>query len=294
MANIVTSYHEIYRLDGQHISKKDRGRLCGGLIKEHEKFGSYWVRIFVEYDDKLRCLRIQFGGSKRYRANDILEGHWFVSQFFLLKREADECGNRDGFYIESIPEILKNVFHNFDMNSYSWDEAQYSFDRVLLGGAARNFHNIVSYKNEVGTRHLINVGGMYQALSDRSYIDAIPGVGYGTYEPSYQPTRFVFDNYGPQHVQWYSLAQALPKEMKDFFSLEPELDFVALCWQGRAVHILDRRGYTNFAKDPKYWHERDALPAGLCAAGWDNLVNPSYLAFRAWHAEQVRLTDQTL
>jgi len=111
-----------------------------------------------------------------------------------------------------------------------------------------------------------------------------------TYETKYQPKRFVPHDYDLENLNWHRLADQFPKSFADFFVSEPHLDFVTLCWKGRPIHIGSRRGFSN---------RHDGLSdssrcLGLSAAGWANLVNPAYLAFSAWHAEQVRWADQRL
>ncbi|WP_293914755.1 hypothetical protein [Deinococcus sp.] len=295
MSNIITAYDEVYRTDGKHISRKDRGRIYHGLIKAYHRFGSYWVRICVEYDSERRCIRIQHGSGKCYADRDtLIDSDWFRAHFVLWTRWANEGYSPDSLLIAASKEIVQ-LCSSWGLSKPTGENARYGFDAVMLGGPVEVLSSLAR-PLPGDRRYLLDVSGTYEILTDRAFVDMTmhfdgPEL---TYDVKYSPKRFIFDDYGPQRVEWHSLAWALPKEVLHFFSLEPGLDFVALCWQGRAIHILHRRGYTDFAKDPQYWHERDALPAGLCAAGWANLVNPSYLAFRAWHAEQVRLADQKL
>ncbi|MFB9992044.1 hypothetical protein ACFFLM_08735 [Deinococcus oregonensis] len=81
------------------------------------------------------------------------------------------------------------------------------------------------------------------------------------------------------------------------FQHHPGLDWVAWCWRGRVVQV-------DFGT-PRSVQQSDAAGdfeasdflsnhfLGLTADGWENLVNPAYLTFRAWHAEQVRLADNS-
>ncbi|TSA86119.1 hypothetical protein FNU79_08000 [Deinococcus detaillensis] len=289
MSNIITSYYEIYRTDGQHIRQKDRGRIYRGMIKAYDQFASYWVRIYVEYDSKKRCIRIQHGCGKSYADRELLiESEWFSSHFFLWSRWADEGSLRDGLRIESFGGLTKDIAQVLEIKGERLGSAQYSFDGLLLGGTVHHFNQIVQSRNLLGTRHFLAVAGTYEGLTNRSMIDMTPefnGPSLG-YESKYRPRRFVPEYLDLQRINWHALADVLPSQFADFFVVEPDLEFVALCWQKRVVYLSSRRGF---------FDKNDSFPAtGLSAAGWANLTNPAYLAFSAWHAEQVLWADQTL
>ncbi|SMB78071.1 hypothetical protein [Deinococcus hopiensis] len=289
MSNIHTSYFEIVRLDGRHVTPEEQDWLFQGLVRYRESFGSYWVRIYREYDSETRRMRIQYGSGKHGNAIDkFIDDSHFQQNYAVWIRTADEGSDSDNLLFSSGLTIEGVPFEE-------WERARYGFDSLVLAGTPKHFRNRTKPIGEQAYRRLLPLGGSYTTLTDRGMVDIKSStIKPSDYDPNYQPRRFLTHFEGPIYLEWEEASPDLPNGWEELFSLEPEIKFAVWCWKGRAVNVC-------FAQEISYpyssWPRKD-LPLltfhqGLVADGWTNLVNSSYLTFRNWHVRQVFLEEQS-
>jgi len=290
MSNITTAYFEIVRLDGGHITPEEQDWLFRGLVRAYNTFGSFWVRIHRAYEPQTRRMWIQYGMGKTYGDfEDFIEDDSFLQQYALWLRSANDGNLADGLFyssglsFEGVPQE-------------QWEVARYGFDSVVLAGTLLHPVDRATPFGRQDRRHLLSVGGSYTTLTDRGFVN-LGHPFYGPrldYDPQYQPARYtrLFDGNSPHDLKWESEVTGLSKDAGSFFPSNPCLDFVTWCWLGRAVQVnfgKPRPFVDKFADSEASAHPdgRSGDFKGMTADGWTNLVNPSYLTFRAWHAEQV-------
>lgn len=290
MSSVITSYFEIVRLDGEHITPEEQDWLFQGLVRAYEGFGSYWVRIYREYDPQTRRMWIQYGSGKHQgEYNDFIENDRFLDLYALWHRSANDWGSSGSLFFTS-GLSLEGVPHK------QWEDARYGFDSVLLAGKLLHLSDKTRPIGNQG-RHLLPLGGSFTTLTKRAFLALVPpydGPCLG-YDPLYQPGRYVplYTEKGPHALIWTEELTGLPEGEELFFQREPNLNFVAWCWRGKVVQVNfgQERPFVHrmyLGDDPKRFDPWPSHFSGLTADGWANLVNPSYLTFRAWHAEQVR------
>jgi hypothetical protein len=292
MSNIITSYFEIVRLDGNHLTSEEQDWLFQGLVRAYQTFGSYWVRIHRAYHPQTRRMWIHFGSSKHQGELDefININEDFLQNYALWTRLAHDGDTADRLSYDS-DLLLEGVQQG------QWEDARYGFNGVVLAGSLLHPDDWIKPYGEQGRRQFLPLTGSYLALTDRGFVDLIPPF-HGpclAYDPLYQPGRYLRRavEMGPHALEWQKESIELPQA--GLFQRHPGLDWIAWCWRGRVVQVdfstpRSVRRY-NAARSSEAPDVSSSHFMGLSADGWGNLVNPAYLKFRAWHTEQVRLAD---
>lgn len=258
MSNIRTTYIRFFKKDESHFTQDEMDHLFSISIRAYKEFGSYWVRINRKYRWEERCFDIQFGSSKRYHSDNLLEEKEIIAKYDIWEITADEGGFEDQLCCYVLD--TKNDW----VTTSDYEDCIYGFDKIILELDEDLPENLDAFKEHQtsGSSFELKETETYTACNSRSFKDLHedsefygPKLGY---DPTYQSDFFVLTGDGHFKKSKHQLVQKLFAYPHTWL---PKWSIARLYWKGRLVHLVDHR---------------NGEVKTFCADYWDNCLNPSY------------------
>jgi len=132
MSNIFTSYVRIKRKDNSDMTSDEIERLFQGIVRVHDDFGSYWVRIVKKYRPDEKCLDIQYGSGK-------CTSNLFYSYHAFAKEVPDPTAyifweriNNEGDTVDSIQRYYSSEEGDDILVEEESRNCKYGFNKIII------------------------------------------------------------------------------------------------------------------------------------------------------------------